>query len=255
MNFRVFVIWMMSMLGLGFSSMANKGHYEDLYAKANYVYKAGNFDSAKVLYSEIIQNGMVSSELFFNLGNTFFKKGNIPEAILYFERALRIAPNDEDIQYNLNIANTYITDKITPLESIFFKEWWDSITYAFSVSTWAVLFILLLAIASALITLYSISSHRKMKQLGLIGGAIVFGISLIVLLITNSAFHRLNKDQAIVFSPTVNVKSEPSINSTDQFVIHEGLKVEIIDSEGDWTRIRLSDGNSGWLQSQSIERI
>ena len=255
MNFKTLIILVLGVIGLNSRYLASEGHYEDLYAKANEVYKAGNYDSAQVLYSEIIQNGMISSALFYNLGNTFFKKGNIPEAILFYERALRLSPNDEDVRYNLDIANTYITDKITPLDNVFITNWWESITYAFSVTTWAVMFIILLLIASTLITAYFIASNRKIKQLGLIGGALVFSISILVVIVTNSAFNRLNDEHAIVFSPTVNVKSEPTLNSTDQFVIHQGLKVEILDTDGDWTRIRLSDGNSGWLQSQSIELI
>ena len=100
MNCKGLIILIFSVFGMNSQFMANEGHYEDLYEKANEVYKAGNYDSAKVLYSEIIQNGMVSSELFYNLGNTFYKKGNIPEAILFFERAHRLSPNDEDIKYN-----------------------------------------------------------------------------------------------------------------------------------------------------------
>ena len=255
MNFKALIIFVFSVIGTCHCSMANEGHYEDIYAEANNVYKAGNYDSAQVLYSEIIQNGMVSSDLFYNLGNTFFKKGNIPEAILFFERALRLAPNDEDIRYNLAIANTYITDKITPLDNMFLAKWWESITYSFSLTAWSIIFICLLFIAAGLITMYVVSSRRKVKQLGLIGGVLVFGVSILEILLTNSAFNKLNAEQAIVFAPTVNVKSAPGLNSTDQFVIHEGLKVEILDSDGDWTRIRLSDGNSGWLLSQSIERI
>ena len=255
MNCKGLIILIFSVFGMNSQFMANEGHYEDLYEKANEVYKAGNYDSAKVLYSEIIQNGMVSSELFYNLGNTFYKKGNIPEAILFFERARRLSPNDEDIKYNLDIANTYITDKIAPLENVFFTKWWESITYAFSVTTWSVLFILLLLSAAALFTLFGVSNNRKVKQLGLLGGGFVLGASVVVILLTNSAFNKLNLNQAIVFSPTVNIKSEPGLNAMDQFVIHEGLKVKIIDTDGDWTRIRLSDGNSGWLQSQSIEKI
>ena len=255
MNCKGLIILIFSVFGMNSQFMANEGHYEDLYEKANEVYKAGNYDSAKVLYSEIIQNGMVSSELFYNLGNTFYKKGNIPEAILFFERAHRLSPNDEDIKYNLEITNTYITDKITPLENVFFTKWWESITYAFSVTTWSVLFILLLFAAAALFTLFGVSNNRKVKQLGLLGGGFVLGASIVVILLTNSAFNKLNLNQAIVFSPTVNIKSEPGLSAMDQFVIHEGLKVEIIDTDGDWTRIRLSDGNSGWLQSQSIEKI
>lgn len=255
MSFKSLIILLVVLVASESKVSASEDFYEDLYTQANEAYKAGEYDSAKVLYSEIVQNGMVSSELFYNLGNTYFKQGQIPEAILYFERALKIAPDDEDARYNLSIANTYITDKITPVENVFISNGWNALVFAFSVTTWSIIFIGLLFIASALFTLFAVSTNRKMKQLGLIGGIIVISIAIATLLLTNSAFNQLNTKQAIVFAPSITVKSEPGLNATDQFVIHEGLKVEILDIEGDWTRIRLDDGNSGWLQSQSIEQI
>ncbi len=255
MNFKPLIILLFALVALEYTVSASEGFYENLYDEANQAYKAGEYDSAKVLYSEIVQNGMVSSELFYNLGNTYFKQGQIPEAILYFERALKIAPDDEDARYNLSIANTYISDKITPVENVFLADWWNALVFAFSVTTWSIIFIALLFLSASLFTLFSASNNRKMKQLGLIGGIIVISIAIATLLLTNSAFNQLNTKQAIVFAPSITVKSEPGINATDQFVIHEGLKVEILATEGDWTRIRLDDGNSGWLQNQSIEQI
>lgn len=236
-------------------SSATDPHYIDLYNSANQAYKEGAFDTAKTLYTEIAQNGMVSSELFYNLGNTHFREGNIPAAILYFERALRLDPNDEDIRYNLEITRGLLSDKIDPVEEVFFLNWWKALATDFSATFWAVLFIALLFVAAALFTVFSVAENRKLKQLGFLGGITIILSAFVVIMLGRTAHNALIQPEAIVFAPSVNVKSEPGLNATDQFVIHEGLKVRVLGEDGDWTRIELADGNSGWLPTSSIEHI
>ncbi len=232
-----------------------QGHYEELFYEANEVYKTGAYDSAKTIYSEIATNGMVSKELFYNLGNAHFKLGNVPASILFYERALRIDPMDEDIQYNLKIANTLITDKIEPVERVFFVKWWHNLAVSLSCTFWAIVFLALLTLSATLLTFFFVAKNSKIKQLGLLGGTVVITSAIVVLLLGRTNSTETLKHEAIVFSPSVNVKSEPGLNGIDQFVIHSGLKVEVMDTDGDWSRIRLADGNSGWLQSQSMEEI
>ncbi|NQV53248.1 MAG: tetratricopeptide repeat protein [Flavobacteriales bacterium] len=235
--------------------MKGQGHYEALFHEANEVYKAGAYDSAKTIYSEIATNGMVSKELFYNLGNAHFKLGNVPASILFYERALRLDPMDEDIQYNLKITNSLITDKIEPVERVFFIEWWHNLAVSLSCTFWAIMFLALLALSATLLTFFFLAKNPKIKQLGLLGGGIVMASAIVVLLLGRTNGTETRKHEAIVFSPSVNVKSEPGLNGVDQFVIHSGIKVEVMDTDGDWSRIRLADGNSGWLQSQSMEEI
>src|SRR5690606_32769850 len=132
-------------------------------------------------------------------------------------------------------------------------KWLHAIALSFTTDTWSVIFIVLLSLAAAFFTLFATSHQRKLKQLGFVGG-IAIGIgATAVFFVTSTSNQLLNRTEAIVMAPSVNVKSEPSLNGNDQFVIHAGLKVEVMDTEGEWMRIRLADGNSGWLNAQSIE--
>lgn len=236
-------------------AMASEDHYDDLFGEANAAYKNGAYDSAKTIYTEIAQNGMVSKELFYNLGNSHFKLGNVAASILYYERALRLDPTDEDIRYNLKIANGMITDKIEPLNTFFLTQWWRDIASSFSGSFWAWAFIVVLLFMSTLLTFFFASRNPKMRQLGLLGGLGV-GVAAIVLFLLGQTQDQIqDRTEAIVFASSVHVLSEPSVNGTEQFVLHSGIKVEVLDEDGDWSRIRLADGNSGWLPIQSIEEI
>ena len=162
---------------------------------------------------------------------------------------------DEDIKYNLEIANGFITDKIEPIEKVFFVEWWESISASFSTSFWAIIFLSLLGLMVTLFAFFFMAINPKIRQLGLLGGGSVMAGALIVMMLANTSAAMMQREEAIVFASSVNVKSEPGLNGTDQFVIHAGIKVSIEDVEGDWIRIRIADGNSGWLLGQSIERI
>ncbi|MEZ4722494.1 MAG: tetratricopeptide repeat protein [Flavobacteriales bacterium] len=230
-------------------------HYRELFDQANMAYKAGRYDSAKTLYAEIAQNGLQSPELFYNLGNTYYKDGNLPAAILYFERALKLNPADQDIRYNLDVANTLIPDKIDAIEPLFVDTWFSSLANSMSVNSWAWLFILILTLGCAALAMFFTSRNSWYRQVAFISGIALIAISAALLSVGFKAKSLSEKQAGIVFSPSVNVKSEPSMNSTVQFIIHEGLKVEIVAEDGDWSRIALSDGNSGWIPNQSIERI
>lgn len=255
MNFRLYFISAFLLLSAWSLNLSAQDYYEELFLKGNAAYKAGDYDSAKSVYSEIATNGMVSKELFYNLGNAHFKLGNIPASILFFERAKRLDPTDEDTQYNLQIANSLITDKIEAVERVFFVDWWYNVAVSFSCTFWALLFLGFLSLMVTLFTIFFLARNPKVRQLGLLGGVAVMLGAVIILTLgrTNSA--ETLKKQAIIFAPSVNVKSEPGLNGVDQFVIHSGLKVDVMARDGDWSRIRLADGNSGWLQSQSMEEI
>lgn len=230
-------------------------YYQDLYSNANQAYKEGSYDSAKTLYTEIFQNGMVSADLFYNLGNTHYRDGNYPAAILFYERAQRLDPSDEDIKYNLKIARQFVTDKIEPVQPFFISSWWAGASKVMSPRLWSIMFLLLLSIACGLMTVYFVARARSIRQLGFIGGIVGIGMSILIYSLASTAEGEQTKPEAIVFASSANVKSAPGLNSTDQFVIHAGLKVRVVDEDGDWTRIELLDGNSGWIYSQSIEKI
>jgi len=224
--------------------------------QANTLYRNGKFQEAATLYEQIIKNGYESPELYFNLGNSAFKLNNIPGAILAYERARRLAPHDEDIAYNLRLANLRIVDKIEPIPQLFLLEWWRGFLSFFTADRWAMLAIILfwgMAILGGVVVMSRSFAVRRVA--GLVSGlCFVLGALAIV-----SEFQRDRIEHsdamAIVTSPSVSVKSAPDAASTDLFVLHEGLKVEIMDGLGEWKKVRLADGKVGWLADKSVEGI
>jgi tetratricopeptide (TPR) repeat protein len=226
------------------------------FEQANKLYRDGEFAKAAQLYERIIVNGEESPALFYNLGNCYFKTQNIPSAILAYERAKRLAPHDDDIAYNLRLANLRVVDKIEPVPQIFFIEWWISLLNMFSSDGWAVTAIAALwaaAIGGAVFLRIRWTLIQRVSVL------VTFFSILICALSVGAMFRQMNQERnehsAIVFSPTVSVKSAPDNQSTDLFVIHEGVKVELLDALSDWRKIRLADGKVGWMQLESLQII
>ncbi|MDB9701454.1 tetratricopeptide repeat protein [Salibacteraceae bacterium] len=239
---------------LGFNALS-QDQYDRIFETANGHYKAGEYDSAKLAYTEILNNGVESFELFYNLGNTYFKNGNVPAAILYYERALKLKPTDKDVKHNLMVVNGFITDKIEPIEEVILTRWWRSSALSLGQDGWAWLFLLLVTITCGGIAGYFLARSRDWKQLGFFTAIISVVFSTISLSLGFESKRISETDFGVVFSPSVNVKSAPEMSATVQFVMHEGLKVQIIEEEDNWLRIRLTDGNTGWVSDQSIELI
>jgi tetratricopeptide (TPR) repeat protein len=224
--------------------------------QANQFYRNGEYQRAVQMYGQVIQNGYESELLYYNIGNSYFKLQNVPAAILNFERAKRLAPNDDDINYNLRLANLRVIDKIEPIPRLFFINWWNSFIHLFSSDRWATMGIIglwIAAVSSGLIFVVRRSVFQRVS----------FLVSVVVLLISTLAFIGMyqrihleqNESTAIIFSETVSVKSAPDAQSTDLFVLHEGVKVEFLDAVGEWRKIRLADGKVGWLSNKNIQVI
>ncbi|MFV0290879.1 MAG: tetratricopeptide repeat protein [Mangrovibacterium sp.] len=229
---------------------------EALIDSANQDYINQNYNDAIEKYVRAIHGEEHSAELYYNAGNAYYKKGDYTQAILNYERAKRLAPNDEDILFNLQMANAHIIDKIQPLPQVFLVRWWNGLINTFQVDQWARLATCCFVTFLIGLGFYLFSQSSRNKRIG-------FGISIFTLLISIislnfAATHKkdLNEHrQAIIIQPTVTVKSSPSEGGTSLFIIHEGLKVEIKEELGSWLEVRLDDGNQGWLQANSLERI
>ncbi|MFV0366685.1 MAG: tetratricopeptide repeat protein [Mangrovibacterium sp.] len=240
------------LLTLGFSASAQ----EALLDSANQNYINQNYNKAIEQYLEVLSGDKVSAELYYNLGNAYYKKGDYTQSILNYERAKRLAPNDEDIQFNLNMANAHIVDDIQPLPQVFFVDWWHGLINTFTVNEWAWVSCVSFLLFLIGFCIYLFSSTSRNKRLGFTFGVLSVLISILSFNFAASHKKELNKHrQAIIIQPTVTVKSSPSEGGTSLFIIHEGLKVEIREELGDWLEVRLDDGNQGWLQANSLERI
>ena len=221
--------------------------------KAESAYVAEIYDVAIEEYESLLKNYGASAELYYNLGNAYYKSGKTAHAILNYERAILIKPGDADIRFNLELARQQIVDKIEPLQEFFMKKWMRSAQNLIGVDAWAtigltgfVLFILCLA-------LYFFSKWMYLKKIGFYFGIVLF-VTVIVanIFAWNQKKELENRNAAIVFAPTVTAKSSPDNSGTDLFVLHEGTKVFIRNTVGDWKEIRLEDGNIGWINKKDI---
>ncbi|RKD90595.1 tetratricopeptide repeat protein [Mangrovibacterium diazotrophicum] len=224
--------------------------------KANQHYIAGEYDQAIEAYNEILNGSKESAEVYYNLGNAYYKTGKYTQSILNYERAKLLAPNDEDIQFNLELANQHVVDAIDPLPQVFFVRWWNNITNKFSIDQWARISVVSFIVFLILAGLFFFTQNGVIKRVSFWTGILVIVISIFSFNFAARHKKRITEHNfAIITQPSVTVKSSPSDSGTDLFLIHEGLKVEIKDNLSGWMEIRLSDGNQGWLPANSVERI
>lgn len=228
----------------------------DLIQKANEHYTKEEFQKAIDGYNQILMAGIESPEVYFNLGNAYYKTKQYPLAILNYERAKLLAPDDEDIEFNLQVANQKVVDSIQELPGIFIIRWWNSLVNSQTTDTWAVLCIISFVTFLTMLGFYFFAKTSEIKRITFWSGCFLIVFTILSWSFAAKQKSRLvNHSEAIVMQPTVTVKSSPSDNGTNLFVVHEGLKVRITDKLGDWVEISLSDGNKGWLLTESIERI
>jgi len=229
---------------------------EDLLAEGNLYYQNQQYEDALSSYKNIVDQGFESEVLFFNLGNTYFRMNRLGYAILYYEKALVLDPNDEDINYNLKLANVRTVDKISEVPKLFIVEWWDVFVSLLAPSGWLQVVFIFYLVLLFLIGLYFISGRYVTKQMGLYGGTVTLVVLIFLLIVFTTAYSRdTSSEYGILVKSIENVKISPDEKSNDAFVIHEGVKFELEDELQGWTKIKLADGKVGWLPNRSFESI
>jgi tetratricopeptide (TPR) repeat protein len=229
---------------------------DTLFKAGNNAYNQGLYDSAAAIYQTILNQGVESGELYYNLGNAYFKAGDIPSAILYYEKAKKLIPNDEDVIYNLNIANSRIVDKIEKIPVMFYKKWWNYFYNMFSDNTWALFSLITFAILVLFVGMFILGQTAKTKRIAFFSGLLFLFLTAVSFgMASQKYYYGKSHTEAIVFIPTVTVKSSPSANSVDLFVIHEGTKVSILDKVDNWVKIKIQNGSIGWLPAQDLKEI
>lgn len=229
---------------------------EQVFDRANQLYQQTKFSEARDAYESIIHSGLVSGELYYNLANTYYKLGNLGMAILNYERARRLMPNDDDVNHNLQLANLLITDRIEPTPRLFIWDYWDGIKDAFSLNaiTWIgyVLFVILCASLSLVVA----ARTYRLRRFGLLGtGASMLVLVLCITLWVGKLGEMTRSNAAIVTAKITTIKNSPDAKSSDAFVLHSGVKVMITDSVNEWVKIRLADGKVGWMEEAAAEVI
>jgi tetratricopeptide (TPR) repeat protein len=236
-------------------AVADNGVYVSL-DSANSAYNKADYPKAILFYQKFISGGIESSQAYYNLGNCYYRTNEIGKAILYYEKAEKLNPADPDIQFNLQLANQKITDKVTSDSPVFLFSDWKKFENRFTEKQWALICIAVLCLSLLLFAFYLFFSNLLLRQLCFWSGFAVFFISLFAFFLANKQYQSLTShDTAIVLSASVTVKGAPDDKSTQLFVLHEGTKVSIVKNEGVWTEIKLSNGNVGWLISSDISVI
>ncbi len=238
------------------SQFASASVNQDIIGRANNAYTGNKFKEAIELYQQVIKNNYQSSELYYNLGNAYFKTNDYPSALLYYEKARKLDPSEEKIQFNINVANTKIIDKIEELPLPFYKRWWESFQQWFSVDTWGILALIFLFVFFVSAAIYLIGNTIAIRKLFFWFGLLFLVSAFFSGINAYSQYRNLQTArEGIVFEPTVNVKSSPDDNSQDIFVIHEGTKVKITDKVGTWIEIKIANGSDGWVAEKAVEII
>lgn len=223
---------------------------------ADSAYIRNDFTTAIQIYEMILRTGEYA-DIYYNLGNSYYKIGDIAKAILNYERALILKPANKDIRSNLEIARAKTVDKVTDVPELFFITWLKSITNSMGIQSWAI-------IAISFFLLFIVSIYFFFFSTKIVARKTFFILALFFLVFCvianiSAAFQRrvrLNRMNAIIISPSVTIRSTPNDNGTSLFILHEGRKVFIKDdSMKDWKEIQLEDGNVGWVKKNDLEVI
>ena len=225
-------------------------------AMADSAYASGNYQQAVVLYDSLLKSG-VSFELYYNLGNAYYRTEDNTRAILNYERALMLSPSDADVRFNLQMARSKTIDKILPESEMFFVTWYRSLINMASVDGWAYFALTMLGLALLLVLLYLFADMLLLRKIGFFGAIIALLLFVFGNIFAWQQKHMMDTQRgAIIMESAVSVKSTPAANGTDLFILHEGTKVTIVDdSMREWKEVRVSDGKQGWIKTQQIEVI
>ena len=238
------------------ASIPGNADYLKQIADGNQAYTDGNYAAAVKIYTLVLANGNELPEVHYNLGNAYFRINNVPRAILHYERAKRGLRYDEDISYNLELANLQIVDKEESSPESIHGQGWNLLANYFSLQGWTILSLVAFWIFTTCIYVYFISGIVQIKRASFYSGLLFLGITLFSIAFANTLHKAANHENtAIVFSASVTVKSVPGEHGMDLFILHPGFKVQIVEKVGSWNKIRLSNGAIGWLRDSTIEII
>lgn len=227
---------------------------EVLFQKANKHYNDGQYELAIEAYDSLLSINVESANIYYNLGNSYFKNSDIPHAILYFEKAKKLEPNNDDIIYNLELANTRIADKIETVPEFFLKTAYLKVRNTFNEKQWTIINVVFFLIFLVLIIIFFTTNNKR---------KLWFSLSIVFLSITfisgfigfDSNKEIRTHNSAIIFTPTIDIKSAPDQKSNTIFILHQGTKVFLLERSFKWQKVRIANGSEGWLKINNFEEI
>lgn len=239
-------------------SLSVATHYDALahWELGNKAYIDGDYTRAAEEYCAILEGGEYSMPLYYNLANAYFKLGQLGRAILYYNRALRIAPANEDIRHNLALAEAQTKDRIAVVPEFFLNRWMRTVRNTMSCAAWSILSLVAFATVLLFVLLFLLSSRIGVRKAGFYG-ALVMALFFVAttLFALSERKEMLQHDEAIVMGTAISVKSSPDRSATDIFVLHEGTKVRVQTEMGEWCEVVIADGKKGWTERKNIEEI
>jgi tetratricopeptide (TPR) repeat protein len=239
-------------MALLFPLLLQADHAKDL-ATARSQYDKGNYTGAVQSYERIVQGGHESADLYYNLGNAHYKSGNIPAAILHYERALMLRPSDEDAAFNLKLSNLKVVDKIEAMPPSMIDSVVAAMTGLMGLQGWAVMAVVANVLAFVMLGLFVTATSSGMKKAFFFAGVGGIMVAASGWLSASSLYsERTETPSAIVFAPSAYIKSSPDEKGTDLFILHEGTKVKVLDGLADWKKIRIANGNVGWIREKDV---
>ena len=239
-----------------FTKIVFPSELENIFKEGNELYLKGEYQETIRIFESIYEKGYEGKSLFYNLGNAYYRIGKVGLAILYYEKAKKLSPSDEDINYNLAFANSKIVDKIETLPKFFIFDWWENILALFSISGWTYLSYLFYLVILGSVGYYYFARSLKTQRVSFYSGIVstLFLILTVIFLIVNLN-RELNVRYGVIVEQVVVTKFSPDQNSKDAFIVHEGIKVIAEDRVNNWVKIKLIDGKVGWLNENNLRII
>lgn len=225
--------------------------------QGNNLYNQGKYTEAIAAYETIIDNGQHSSELYYNLGNAYYKLNSIAPSIYYFEKALKLNPKDKDIQNNLAFAKNMTVDAIEPVPTIGFNKFMKSLITMLSFDSWAIISIVFVVLFVVQFLMYYFSYSTGKKRLMFLTSITSLGLMVISLFFAFQNYNLDKKDKpAIIFVQESQIKTEPNLRSENAFFLHEGTKVQILEKyDENWAKIMIADGKTGWIAIEDYKAL
>lgn len=239
------------------SSVANATpSTSEQWERGNKAYVEGRYEEAVEAYNSILEGGEYSMKLYYNIANSYFKLGEMGKAILYYNKALRIAPSSDDIRHNLALAEAQTKDRIVEIPEFFLNRWMRTVRNSMSCLAWSVISLVSFGAMLAFVLMFLLASRIRVRKAGFYGALCLF-----LLFVATTAFavssrnDMLSHDEAIVMASAISVKSSPDRSATDIFVLHEGTKVKVLTEVDEWIEVVIADGKKGWTLKSSVEEI